>query len=96
MIFYRDSDLWKLPREQRSLLVSRTFRKNLVERGHVLLEILEDNVYSLSNLPKEYKPWVQATEGLPMPVMAFAPKEGGAIKVIPLPETEEDLFRALK
>lgn len=98
MMFYDQDKLDDLPQAQRNLLTSLTFRKELVSRGHVLLEILESAVFAKpqSEVPEHYRKLVDFARNQPLPFVVMAPKEGGATYGQRLPSTAEGFWSLLK
>ena len=94
MMFYDGDQLDNYPTSQRQILTSLTLRQKLREQGHVLLEILERSAIDQSGLDEQKQIWVNAAKGQTLPIVAFAPKDGGKIVVHPLP-THEDSFLEL-
>lgn len=95
MLFYHQNQLDDLPTSQQRILNSLSFREDLREAGHVLLEIVEASAIDTSELTDEQRRWYNAISDKPLPQIAWANKNGGTIKTAELPETPGDLFPLL-
>lgn len=84
-LFHNSNDLDNYTQEQLAMLQGLKFRKALVEEGHNFIGSYDIQ----SPLVKErattnLAQWFAAVKGKTMPVVALAPKDGGAIQVFPL------------
>lgn len=95
MIFYDADQLDDYAESQRQILTSRLFRKTLEDNGHLLLSILESAVFTQSDLSVETKKWVNAAKDISLPSVAYAPRTGGKITVVKLPNNTTDLLNML-
>lgn len=95
MIFYEGDRLDNYPPPQREILVSLALRQELVQAGHVVLEMVESAALS-GTAPARYKTFFDAARGQALPVLTFAPKAGGTVKAVPLPADKTGLLEALK
>lgn len=91
MMFYDGDQLDNYPKDQRFILTSLKYRKDLEAKGHVLLEVLEKAAIS-----KGGSPFLDAVKGKTLPRIAFAPKDGGTnVLDYPLPANYEELLKLL-
>ena len=95
MLFYEADKLDDYPEAQRQILTSRQFRNTLQTQEHVLHEIVEAAALNQQNISEEKKLWFSKVKGLSLPVVALAPKDGGTIKVLPLPANINALLSIL-
>lgn len=94
MLFYEWGQLDNLPQRQQELLTSLTIRDSIVQQGHVFLAAY-DRSFVDSGKPADKAAWFRAVAGKTFPVVAFAPKDGGAIQVEPLPADQKALLELL-
>lgn len=95
MFFYEGDSLDNYPQAQRNLITSLALRNRLVSQGHVVLEMVEAKALD-KPAPDRYKLFFDAVRGKTMPRLAFAPKEGGELREVPLPANEAELNELLK
>ena len=95
MMFYDSDRLDNYPEPQRALLTSLALRRELVQAGHVVLEMVEAAALA-GTPPARYKAFFDAARGQAMPVLAMAPKSGGSVRAVPLPADKAGLLEALK
>lgn len=94
MLFYEWAQLDNLPQRQQELLTSLTVRDSIVQAGHVFLAAY-DRSYVDSGKPADKAAWFRAVAGKTFPVVAYAPKDGGAITVAALPADQKALLELL-
>jgi len=105
--FSESDDVDNYTRDQRTMLSGLQFRDELGESGHLFIGSFDPDSGSVSGgwscrdgscdprgIPDSLRPWWQAIDGKQMPVVCFAPRDGGSITVHPLPDTL-DKFRDL-
>lgn len=92
LIILESDDLDNLEPGQKAIVAALTVREELRKKGHVFLGVVDKNTV----LPKELAQWGEAAKGKPLPALLYAPKAGGEIKVVGLPETVEELWKALR
>ena len=95
MFFLRAEDLDKMPGGQRDIVTSLIIRKDLENRGHKFLQVIDDDQIK-AGVPAKWKSWVDAVMGDPLPRVAFAPKEGGPIVDVPMPDNYAQLLLLLE
>ena len=94
MFFLQADELDKMPPAQRELATSLSIRKDLAERGHRFLMVVDDDQIT-GDAPEKYRPWIKAVEGDPLPRIAMAPIEGGKIIDLPMPRDYQELMELL-
>jgi hypothetical protein len=90
--------------DQLEMVSSLVFRKELVSKGHTFVGSLDDDS-RLSSVQAQCPngvcastptdAWYAAIQGKTLPVVAFAPKEGGDIQVFSLPKTVDAFWKLL-
>ena len=94
MMVYDADLLDNYPPQQRALLTSQTYRRQLVQTGHVVLEIVERAALDLPS--QRYAAFFAVAKGKPLPLLLYAPKAGGDVKAVPLPANWQALQEVLK
>ncbi len=78
---------------QRQVVASILVREELDRRGHRLVGILDPDAASTAS--EGMRPWFQAAHGAQLPALLLSPMEGGTIRVLPLPDSTDALWRLL-
>ena len=92
--FLESNNLDNLPPAQQTLLASLLVRKDLEAKGHRLVGVFDpDTAGTVTD--QNLKAWFEAAKGK-APCLALAPMEGGTIKVFPLPESKDALWKILE
>ena len=95
MFFVISNDLDQLPLGQRVILTSLNVRKNLEDKGHKFLLVVDDGQIN-EGVPSEYLAWIKAAKDKDLPLIAIAPKEGGKIVTYPMPKDYKELLELLE
>ena len=70
---------------QRELVTSLQVRQDLLDLGHQLIQVI-DNDQIKEGVPSKWAPWIRQAMNKPLPLMAYADKDGGEITVVPMPD----------
>ena len=95
MLFYEADRLDNYPEAQRQLLTSRIVRESLEQQGHRFRQVVESSALS-GSVSAEFKTWFDAVRGKPLPRIAIAPVEGGAVREFALPTSLTALRQLLE
>ena len=96
MFFHESDDLDNYTKEQRRMLAGLTFRTELQGKGHMFLGAFDRDAVSKTFAENnQLSTWWKAVEGDPLPRVAVAPLEGGAIRDFDLPPTVAELYKLL-
>lgn len=91
VVFVESNDIDNLPQGQRDIVSSRVVREKVEGAGHEMQVLDRD---SLVDNPANAE-WKTAIGSPVSPVVARRPKDGGTIKVDPLPDTPEAFYALL-
>ena len=95
VMFYSEPQLRYMTKEQNAVLNSLKLRDELKARGHTILEVFEDDVFT-EGLAATYKPFAEAVKGVELPVLVLMDKVTKRVTHMPLPESPEAMLEILK
>ena len=109
MLFHESDDLDDLPMAQRELIAGRAFREELESKGHRFMGGFDPDTLvtvkrvcngkgcvEVPSVAPGMQAWWDAVKGDPLPRLAIAPIDGGAILDYPLPAGRAELYQLLE